>query len=112
MPINENLAKTIQQYKLARDLSISELAEELGIARSVLESYLNGTGNPRADTLELLSKRSGIPLAELVSGSPAGLEQARIATYAAREFATLTPDKREKGVRLLLELAKLFAGEG
>ena len=57
MSINKNLAKTIQRYKLDRDLSISELAEELGVARSILESYLNGTGNPRADTLELLSEK-------------------------------------------------------
>ncbi len=109
MPINENLAKTIQQYKLDRELSISELAEELGVARSILENYLNGTGNPRADTLELLSEKSGIPLAELVSGPPSGLEQARIVVHAARELALLPPERRERGIALFIELIRVMA---
>lgn len=111
MPINENLAKTIQRYKLDRDLSLSELAKEFGVARSILESYLNGTGNPRADTLELLSEKSGIPLTELVSGPPSGLEQARIALYAAREFALLSPERRERAITLFLALVDTLSEE-
>ena len=109
MSINKNLAKTIQRYKLDRDLSISELAEELGVARSILESYLNGTGNPRADTLELLSEKSGIPLSEFVSGPPSGLEQAHIAVCAAREFASLPPERRELCISHFIELLHLMA---
>lgn len=109
MPIHENLSKRIQQYKLERDLSVSELAEELGIARSVLESYLNGTGNPRADTLEMLSKKSGIPLSELVTGRPSGWDQAKTVISAAKEFGTLPPELQERGISLFLALVELFS---
>lgn len=108
MPINENLAKAIQQYKLERDLSISELAEDLGVGRTILEIYLNGTGNPRADTLDLLSERSGIPLAELVAGPPGVWEQASVSAHAARIFSSLPAERRERCVTLFLELVRLM----
>ena len=109
MPINENLAKSIQRYKLERDLSIAELAEELGVAKSILESYLRGTGNPRADTLELLSERSGIPLSALVTGLPSGGAAASAAAPTAKLFGSLAEDRRERCVELFVEMVRLMS---
>lgn len=110
MGISRNLAESIRRYKLERQLTTVELAEELHLAVSTTQEYLNGSGNPRADTLELLAGRMGLPVAELVTGSP-GWEEAGSVIHAARALSVLPPEKREKGARLLLELAGLFAGE-
>ena len=49
MGISKNLADSIRRYKLERDLSVAELAEELHLAVSTTQEYLNGNCNPRAD---------------------------------------------------------------
>ena len=52
-----------------------------------------------------------MPVATLISSPPSGMEQAANMVQTAKALAVLPPDKREKGARLLLELAGLFAGE-
>ena len=111
MGISKNLADSIRRYKLERDLSVAELAEELHLGVSTTQEYLNGNCTPRADTLELLAERMGMPVATLISSPPSGMEQAANMVQTAKALAVLPPDKREKGARLLLELAGLFAGE-
>lgn len=120
MELGKVLAANIRQYKLDHALSIVELAEELHLAVSTTQEYLNGNGNPRGDTLELLAQRMGIPVAQLVSPPAGTLErvperppqqpQVRHMVRAARDLAALPPDKREQGLRLLQELTDLFAG--
>ncbi|MCI9057725.1 MAG: helix-turn-helix transcriptional regulator, partial [Oscillospiraceae bacterium] len=46
MPISENITDFIKRYKRAHHLSVAELSEELGIAKSALAGYLSGTCNP------------------------------------------------------------------
>ena len=111
MPISENVAQALQRYKTARDLSISELSDELGIAKFIAVSYLNGTGNPRADTLDLLARKLNIPLTEIVSGPRPGREQAETIVRAANLFSGLSPERQERGVQLFLELTALFSEE-
>lgn len=55
MAICENLAQHLNGIRKERQLTISEFAEELGISRSSLQALLNGTGNPRTDTIEYLA---------------------------------------------------------
>lgn len=109
MTVSENIAEFINRYKQARQLSYSELADELGIAKSAVVEYSHGTGNPRADTIELLAKRCGVPVTEIVSAPLPGQEQAETIVRAAEVFASLTPEQRERGFRLFRELAALFA---
>ena len=59
MAMCKNLADRLNEIRKSRNLSISEFAEELGIARSSLQSLLNGTGNPRADTIEYIANQLG-----------------------------------------------------
>lgn len=57
MAICKTLGKNLNRVRLDRGLSITEFSEELGIARSSLQSILNGTGNPRSDTIEHIAGR-------------------------------------------------------
>lgn len=111
MSIGKNLAASILQFKLDHRLSTVELASELHLAVSTTQEYLNGNGNPRADTLEMLAQRMNISIIELISSTPPGLEQTQNAVHAAKELAALPPDRREKGVRLFLEMVELWSCE-
>lgn len=92
-------------------MSIAEMAEEFCIAKSAIESYINGSGNPRADTLELLAEKCGVPAAEIISAQPPGWERAEITERAARLFGDLLPERRERATKLFLDLIDLFSEE-
>lgn len=111
MSISKNMAVILRRYKAVQDLSVSEMADELGIAKSILEDYLHGKGNPRADTLDLLARKLDVPLTEIVSGPLPGQEQAETIIRAAGVFSGLPPERRERGIQLFLELAALFSEE-
>lgn len=119
MELGRVLAANIRQYKLDHALTTVELAAELHLAVSTTQEYLNGNGNPRGDTLEMLAQQMGVPVARLVSPPeqtpepperPPQQPQVRHMVRAARDLAALPPDKREQGLRLLQELTELFAG--
>lgn len=109
MSIKENIAALLRWYKEVNNLSMNEFAEELGIAVSSLQSYLNGTSNPRAETLELLADKLHVSLTEMVSGAAPEWKRAETVVRAASELSRLTPEKRQEGIRLFLELVKLFS---
>lgn len=111
MSIRENIARSIAQYKLSHRLSMEELSSKLCVAKSTLVQYLNGAGNPRADTLELLAEKCGISLIELISAQPPGWEAAEIIVLAARELTSLPPERQKQGIQLFLDIAALFASE-
>ena len=67
MVMCKNLADRLNEIRKARNLSIAEFAEELGIARSSLQVLLSGTGNPRTDTIECIADQLGIDPVWLLS---------------------------------------------
>lgn len=109
MSISQNISLLLRWYKEANNLSISELANELGIAVSSLQRYLEGTANLRIDTVELLAEKTNIPVMEMVSGHAPEWERAETIVRAAREFSGLPDEKQEKGIQLLIQLVTLFA---
>lgn len=126
MGIGKNIAARMLQHKLDHGFSTVELAEEMHLAVSTTQEYLNGNGNPRADTLEMIAQRMGISVIELISpippdqphpapqrhAQPISLRQTRAAAHFAKELAQLPPDKREKGIRLFLEMVELWSEAG
>ena len=104
MPISENITDFIKRYKRAHHLSVAELSEELGIAKSALAGYLSGTCNPRTDTLELLAEKHGVSVAEIISAHPRDWERAEMAERAARLFSSLPPERRDRAIHLFLDL--------
>lgn len=125
MGIGRNIAAKMLQFKLDHELTTVELATELHLAVSTTQEYLNGNGNPRTDTLEMIAGRMGISVIQLISPPPEGRpqlqatiqtqsqpafpRQARSVLHAAKELAQLPPAKREKGIQLFLELVELWS---
>jgi len=111
MSVNQNLARILHRVKAERELSYAEFANELGIPKSSLVEYMNGTGNPRADTLELLSEKLNLPITEIISDPLLGEERAEMIVRTAKAFSGLPPEQRERGFQLFQDLAALFAEE-
>ena len=70
MAICENLGDNLRRIRNDSGLSITKFSELLGIARSSLQNLLNGTGNPRCDTLEQIASVLGMDCAALISSPP------------------------------------------
>lgn len=70
MAISEYLSNHLNRIRKELGLSITEFSEKLGIARSSLQALLNGTGNPRCDTIEQIAKVLHIDCASLISAPP------------------------------------------
>lgn len=111
MPISENLAKALMQYKREYALSFEDLSQKLGLGKNSTVAYCHGKGNPRTDTLEDVAAALGVPIAEIVSGPLHGQEQAETIARAAEMLSGLSPERRERGVQLFLQLAALFSEE-
>ena len=111
MEISKNLAANILLYKQNHDLTTVELAEELHLAVSTTQEYLNGNGNPRADTLEMLARQMNLSVTDLISSPHSELVPAAIVLRAAQEFASLPNHKRDRGIQLFLSLVELWASE-
>ena len=109
MSISADLAKNLQRIRRERDLSLKAFSNELGIPLSSTEKYCSGTGNPRADTLDMLSEVLGIPVTEIVSDQLPGQEQAETIVRAAKALSGLIPESQERGIQLFLELVALFS---
>lgn len=108
MAIGKNIAAAMLRYKQLHDLSTVELAGELHLAVSTTQEYLNGNGNPRADTLELLAQQMSLPVVDLISSPPPEVDNVARAAY---DIAALPSDRRERATQLLCELVKVFSGE-
>ena len=111
MSIKRNIAEFLRRYKDTHNLSVSEMADELGIAKSIITEYLNGSGNPRADTLELLAEKCEVSVTEIISARPPGWERAEITERVARLFSSLPPERREMAVKLFLSLIDVLSEE-
>lgn len=67
MSIQENIAKYLRSKMEEQKASLTEYSKNLGIGRTTLQGYLNGTSAPRSDTIEYLARQVGCTPAELIS---------------------------------------------
>ena len=67
--LEKNLAAAMRVLRASRNQSITEFAEDLGIARSSLQDILSGTGNPRMDTVEFIAEQLDVDPVALLSGA-------------------------------------------
>lgn len=64
------LATNLRRLRIARHLSLSELARATGMSKATLSSIENGRANPTVDTLAALARALRISLGELVQDLP------------------------------------------
>ena len=66
------LAANLRRLRIARHLSLSELARATGVSKATLSGIENGRANPTVDTLAGLAAALGVSLAELLAELPLG----------------------------------------
>ena len=70
--IQETLAANLRRLRIARHLSLSELARATSISKATLSSVENARANPTIETLAALASALRIPLGELLEELPPG----------------------------------------
>ena len=114
MDIQRNIANFLGAYKRQRGLSAAEIAEELEISRSVLQDYLAGRCNPRADTIEHIAKKLNVSPAALVSGgliSPTEYDLIFVLLDTLDAFHGLSQDRQHEGIDLFIRLLRLLTND-
>lgn len=66
----DQVAAAVRRERIARELSLSELARLTGIGKATLSAIEHAQANPRLDTLSALASALGVDLAALVGGEP------------------------------------------
>src|SRR5437660_3180036 len=70
--VHQLLAANLRRLRIARHLSLSELARATGISKATLSGIENGRANPTVDTLAGLASAMRISLIELLEELPLG----------------------------------------
>jgi transcriptional regulator with XRE-family HTH domain len=125
--VDDRLAANVRRLRIARQLSLSELARATQIGKATLSSIENGRANPTIGTLSAVAEALRVPVAELLEEPELGeirVVRARPAdgperaiSDAVRELA-LSPNQRHEsppgvpGAReeLFVVEGKLIAG--
>ena len=97
------LTRNLRRLRIARRLSLSQLARATAISKATLSGIENGRANPTLETLAALAGALGITLTELLEEPPLG----EVHVVRARRDGVISG---EKITRQLLE-ATMLAGE-
>jgi transcriptional regulator with XRE-family HTH domain len=115
--VQATLAQNLRRLRIARHLSLSELARATRISKATLSSIENGRANPTVDTLASLAAALRIPLPELLEELPLGevrvVRSAHDVPVPERPLGTVASDVELAIVELTLaarELRELDAG--
>jgi transcriptional regulator with XRE-family HTH domain len=98
-PLRGSLAANLRRLRIARHLSLSELARATAISKATLSGIESGRANPTIETLAALADALRVSFAELLEEAPLGemrvLRASRPASAAdgvsQRVLETLTP---------------------
>lgn len=64
------VARNLRRWRLTRQLTLSELADQAGVAKSTVSLIERGQGNPSIDTVWALASALGVPFASLFHDEP------------------------------------------
>ncbi len=66
MSLNSNLSVQLRQYRREKDITLMEFSSMLGIAKSSLQSYESGNGNPTLNTVEQIGRKINVDSGSLL----------------------------------------------
>lgn len=111
MKIRNNMATVLKVMKKRNNLTLTELADELGISRSQLQVMLKGEANPRIDTVEHIAGRLHITPEMLVTADfDSEQETSFEAILALLDTLVVLPKKnRVPFAKLFIQMAELLS---
>jgi XRE family transcriptional regulator, regulator of sulfur utilization len=66
----EPIARNLRRWRMTREMSLSALAEQAGVAKSTVSLIERGQGNPSIDTVWALAAALGVPFTSLCQQEP------------------------------------------
>src|SRR3954452_21663231 len=72
MVLQAQLAANLRRLRIARHLSLSELARATALSKATLSGIENGRANPTVETLASLAAALRVSIAELLEEAPLG----------------------------------------
>lgn len=112
MALVDNLAARLEAIRKQRGVSMAKFSEELGIARSSLQSIFSRSSSPRVDTVEYMADRLGEDPIVLLS-APEDMQTDQLAQKLAEllcQAARLLPEQREQLLEHLTQITDLLGG--
>ena len=104
--VHERLAANLRRLRIARHLSLSELARATAMSKATLSGIENARANPTVETLAALAAALRVPLADLLDEPPLGeirvLRAAAAPDEAIRLLERLSPEGDVEIVELAL----------
>jgi transcriptional regulator with XRE-family HTH domain len=91
--VQDVLARNLRRLRIARHLSLSELARATGMSKATLSSIENGRANPTVETLASLAAALRISLLELLEELPMGDVRIVRAALARSELHDCIPQR-------------------
>lgn len=64
--INKETVKKIKKAMLDKGLNQSSLADKLGVPRSVISNWFNGTRNPKIENIKKIADALQVPLSNFI----------------------------------------------
>lgn len=64
------IARNLRRWRTTREMTLSALAEQAGVAKSTVSLIERGQGNPSIDTVWALASALGVPFASLFHDEP------------------------------------------
>src|SRR3954466_14857550 len=120
--VDDRLAANVRRLRIARHMSLSELARATGIGKATLSSIENGRANPTVGTLAAVAEALRVPVAELLEEPALGeirVVRARAAdgpersiTDGVRELTLPAHERHESPARANGAREEVFVVEG
>ncbi len=110
MSLNSNLSKNLRAIQICRKKSLKDFADELCIARSSLQTILDGNCNLRMDTItQIAQSLDADPLLLLQDPlSPEQLSRSELLLSSIDTYCRLSKEDQEKALQLFDQLMRLL----
>ena len=97
--ISGQLGKTIQRLRKAYNFSLSELAEQSGVAKSIISQIERNETNPTLATIWRLSQALDISIERVLSSGEVRAIQHLVSSAAGDESILTVASSRRRGLR-------------
>lgn len=105
--VDQQVGEKIRELRIAQNLTLSELGQELGISHQQLQKYETGTNRLSAGMLSSVARALRVPIAELFQASDAASQDQRDPVSEARARCHALID-RTNSVPKLETMAKVL----
>ncbi len=112
MSLKENFFSQLKMHRTFQGKTHVEFSDAIGIAKSSLQSFEAGKGNPTLDTVSVIAKNLDVEEATLLSPPGnvplTGLDAPRLLLSSIQGLRRLRREKRPEALRLICKITDLF----